>query len=273
MVLEGYKQYKKTFTNPLESSLGGVIQKTSYLDDTLPNILWIAFLYVNTNLSEASMFVSKISKALNIRGFMSEMYDISCEKVKKELTEDELKKIKDLFLDFITIYPRSPLIKLYTQQELDGYRRIFENSLIKIQKVAIHLDNKYSELTIITLGILINSLVKNNKLSGIDEKYLNLNNLESNIQNDDIKGEFGGVYRSSIQIILMLDEKSKKWSEYFWNVGKNTNCNDLEKLFGEEIKYLFEDEDYSITTDDLNYIINTNKLSQNIFFLKINLIQ
>jgi len=266
MVLEGYKQNKKIFTSPLESAIGDKLQKTSYLDDTLPNILWIAFLYNRLGLNDTINLITKICKALDIKGFMSEMYfKISAKSLLKELNETELKTLKEKFYDFITIYPRSPLLKIYTQQELDNYFRCFDKSLEEIQKVAVSLDDKRSELTVITLGILIKSMINNNILQGMDTKYTNLDFLESNISNKDVKGEYGAHYRSLIQIFLMLDNNSKRWSEYFWNIGANTNCNNLETIFGEDIRLLLEDEEFVVNPEDLNYMLTTNKQFQIIF--------
>jgi len=265
MVLETYKRYKNRYINPLESKVGDKIKRISYLDDTLPNIFWVAYMYSKLGLNKTLNLVTKICKILNINGFMCEMYSkVSIKLLLKELTNGELNLLKKIFYDFITIYPRSPILKIYTQLDLDNYSKIPDKSIIEIQNVAVFLDDKRSDLTIITLGIIITSMVKNNKLKLLSDEFTNLNFLESNIGNDKIRDRYGAHYRSLI-LSLAFNNYSKKWSEYFWDIGKYTHCYYLENIFGKEIRNIFESEDYSITPNELNYIINTNKQFQNIF--------
>lgn len=263
MVLEGYKQNKKTFTNPLESAVGGLVTRTNYLDDIFPNLLWISHLYLKLGLDKTINFVNKICKASKVYGFMHEMYSkINAEILLTELTEAELTELKETLFDFVVVFPHSPISKIYSQKDFDTIHRDFKKSLEEIGYTAIHLDYKYSEVSIITFGILINCMISNGKLSGIDNKYIDLKFLEQNILNNDVIGEFGGVYRSSIQCCLIMNDSSKRWANYFWKRGLCTRCHFLEGIFGEDIRDMYEDSEDGLSQDQLQYILKTTKQFQ-----------
>lgn len=222
MVLEGYKKYKNNFINPLDANLPN-LYKVSYLDDTCPNILWIALIYESKGLDEAIkligdfMLVIDEVKGKKIKGLIYEFNDVSDDEwdsIRDKLEGNTLKRLMEILSPLVELYPECPLNRLFKGVDIKK-----EKNLETLLKVTANLTYKPSKTASLSMGLFLDSLIRRKIFSMPDKAKENFDIifLENNWESERAKSIRPSIRAS---IIMFLDKNKRKlWAEYFWKRG------------------------------------------------------
>ncbi len=222
MVLEDYKRDKNKLINPFDAKFPN-LNKVSYLDDTFPNIFWIALLYKSKGLKSSinliNTFMQGIDKVTNkrIRGLMYEFYSITDKEwilIKSQIGKKILKEIKKSLSPLLKLYPECPINKLFEKINITK-----KHALEILLKTGANLSYKPSKIASLSMGLFVDSLIKRQILSvqESNKENFNIEFLENNWDSERAR-----TIRPSIRatIIIFLDKtKRNLWSEYFWKRG------------------------------------------------------
>lgn len=164
MVLEDYKRDKKKLINPFDAKIP-MLNKVSYVEDTFPNIFWIALLYESKGLESSidliDRFMGVIDKVTNkrIKGLMYEFFSITDEEwvsIREKIDKATLKEIKESLACLLKMYPQCPFNKLFDEVvNVDE-----EKSSETLLKVGAHLSYKPSKTSSLSMGMFVDSLIK-----------------------------------------------------------------------------------------------------------------
>ena len=246
-VLSNHKKVGKRYIPPFVyrlSDRGIALQPTKWLDNILPEILWIGLLNERYGIEDgtelALTFAQTYLTVLNSdekKMFISTATYSELSPVHRNGIVKELKASKNLIrmkraLDFlITLYPKCPLHFLYDQEQPE--LKNFEDNLHEFQEIVAGFIDRRSKPAMLMQSTAV--------YIGLVTKVLNIqsdNNL-TNLQamtdypNTDESRRFASNVRATVSSFFMHDypEDGSSWAKYFWSQGiKMVPC-DLKQIW------------------------------------------
>lgn len=232
MVLEDYKRDKKRLTSPLNALPN--LEKVTYLDDTFPNILWIALIYESKGLNSSINLISTLMQITDkitdkrIKGLMYEFYSVSdkeWELIINQIDKKTLANLNETLSPLVRLYPECPFKNLIGEIKIQD-----EDALEILLKVGAKLDSKHGKVASLSMGLLVDSLIKRKILEIKEENKENFDIvfLESNWESERARTIRPSIRATMVTPIFADKSKRNLWAEYFWNKSfEITKCDAL----------------------------------------------
>jgi len=236
-ILNNHKRERKKLISPYNYQLDS-LKELSWVDNRLPELLWIAIIQEQKGKDEGIELISEFSKqCLNISerkkisffGITSS-FNVLTQKEKKRLMaalkEEILEELKILLKPFILWYPECPLNFLFYSNELSVNEKDKE-FLEFLKDVVADLFDRFSfkatmlQATFIKFGFDSGKLFVKKGLSL--SNFSEINNYPSTEESRKVAASIRAS--SSALIGLQLDEIGYAWPDYFWDRGLEVdNC-------------------------------------------------
>jgi len=220
-ILENHKKEGKKLIPPL---LSFNMQPRSYVQDSIPEIIWIAVIIKKQGLELGTHlgveFVKTVNSCISKRElpYYTSWYSNLNEEAKmisKALRDNHIYDVlKNDFQDFLNVYPESPFCKIFKST-----RCTKENvSFVKI--IINELFDKRSWLSTFSLGNIMYFLNTLGKLHLVGNSPLAEFPKLVDYPNTEISKIIASSVRATSNILLSSEKlKNEKWISEFWNHG------------------------------------------------------
>lgn len=235
-ILSDHKKVGKKFIPPFMDRMGSKFRETSWIKQTIPELIWIALLNYRYGYQKGADLSLSLAKATKEATGKVEWYApmssfASLSKIQKDKILEILReenKLSSLSLALNSLnycYPKSPLnfLDLNETQESkdkDGY-------LSEIKNVLTNLYDKLSKEATFTQANAIYICFVLGKLQVTSRSSLaNFPEIE-NYPNTEESKKIAALVRASINGFIGLDisDTLTDWQDYFWNRGLEIdNC-------------------------------------------------
>lgn len=221
-ILENHKKEGKKLIPPL---LSFNMQPRSYIQNSIPEIIWIAVIIKKEGLELGTHLGVKCVKTVNscvtkdelpyFTSWYSSLSDeeakIVINKLKKNHIYDVIKK--DL-QDFLNVYPESPFSKIFKSTQQTKANINFVKNIIN------ELFDKRSWLSTFSLGNIMYFLNTLGKLHVVENSTLAEFPKLVDYPNTEISKMIASSVRATSNILLGSEKlKNEKWISEFWNRG------------------------------------------------------
>lgn len=229
-VLSDHKREGKVFLPPFLAEMGK-LTPVRWLDDILPNILWIGILLDSLPEQRAVQIALKCAQEANrilspekakSFAFVAEYYGIDSDQAKRirEALSNEgvLIDLQSSLFPLVSLYSECPLGILFDDYAKEKYRVDLDNSIDKVKRVVRNCLNRQGRPAMIAQTTAIYIMMVVGKL------YIHEGSLLEKIE--DIFGypdteeskRVASIVRATINAIKLI-EKTSDWSAYFWRHG------------------------------------------------------
>lgn len=221
-ILENHKKEGKKLIPPL---LSFNMQPRSYIQDSIPEIIWIAVIIKKEGLELGTNLGVEFVKIVNscivkdkLPYFTSWYSSLSDDEVKiviKKLKENNIYDVmkKDL-QDFLNVYTESPFSKIFKSERQTKANVNFIKSIIN------ELFDKRSWLSTFSLGNIMYFIHTLGKLHVVENSPLAEFPKLVDYPNTEISKMIASSVRATSNILLSSEKlKNEKWISEFWNQG------------------------------------------------------
>ena len=223
-ILSDHSRRGKVLTPPLISL--GTFRDSDYVENAIPEILWIAILNFQLGLKVGTelglKFVNtarEIKKCEEIPFYISwyaKLEDKTITALKSELKKQNIFEIINTSLaSLLNVYPKCPLNKIFENKEkTDSDIQIIKNTLR-------NLYDKRSKESTFTLGNVFYYLGANGKLHIVKNSAIADLPKLIDYPNTEISKMIASSLRASSNVIINKSfiDIDEKWISYFWNRG------------------------------------------------------
>ena len=228
-ILADHKKVGKKMIPPIYQHPDMNIQEGHYIDDTLPEIIWMGLIHKELGYKQGVEFVRQVIECINSSRdedsdyynftIASNLYNLSS--VEKKIMVEKLIE-KGLFLDLSDML--SPIIYFYTEHPFDfcnkevDLRQDEEENLLNILKNVInnHSD-RFKKDSVISMANVMYIHGINGKLHYAKGMEIpDLNSLFETPDSEDAKRATSHV-RNHMKMNVMINKSSKEWTKSFWN--------------------------------------------------------
>lgn len=239
-VLADHKQVGKTFMPPFLAGLGPEISEklgtVSWIDDLLPELIWIAVLvdsFPERRAAELTLAcgqeterfvrndrVKQYAFAFAYRGVTPEQ----AHQIRKALAvRDVLNDLQSSLWPLVSLYADCPLAFLFDDRALQTYKVPLDKSLARLKSAVWEcLDDRRGRQSMIVQTAALATLVATGALHIPDKFALgNLNAITRYPDTDESRAVAASV-RAALNAMhgLLSDEKGhREWCQYFWRHG------------------------------------------------------
>jgi hypothetical protein len=221
-ILGNHKKEGKKLIPPL---LGYNMQLRSYVQDSIPEIIWIAIIIEKEGLELGTSLGIEFVKTVNscikkeelpyYTSWYSNLSDNEIKEIIKGLKENYIYDVlkRDL-QDFLNVYPESPFCKIFKSTKLTKSNINFVKNIIN------KLCDKRSWLSTFSLGNIVYFLKALGKLHIVGDSPLAEFPKLVDYPNTEISKMIASSVRASSNILLSNEKlKNEKWISEFWNRG------------------------------------------------------
>lgn len=234
-VLQDHLRLGKKLIPPLLAH--GKFQDVSWVDFMIPELIWIALLnkeYGKQKGAEITRLYIKSIKELFPDNkltcyFLSSLERYNKNESAKLLNDLErigiLNLLNSCYVNFVRIYPKSPLIILFGNQSLE--ENYDENYFSEFKALLKILYDKTSIEATFTIGNLIYSLMVNDMLIVTEKSSMSRLPELKDYPNTDISRLIASACRATINVLFgdQIYQRNNIWVPYFWNRGiEIENC-------------------------------------------------
>ncbi len=226
----GYKRDRSIYTPPILQL--GEFNGVNWLDEILPEIIWIGLLQDKFGLGLGSKLALQISettnKLHNLNGKKQWLAPLSCY---SELTENERAEIKKELtnLGHLTNYERAFGLITFLYPKFPLSFLVAENSNVKqdisVSEFKIYLSKLYDRTNFTTTfmqATAVDMAFQSDLLTVSPETSLAKFDEISNFPNTEISKQVASSIRQTINLFFgnnNLFSSNGEWNKYFWNRG------------------------------------------------------
>jgi hypothetical protein len=234
-VLQDHLRLGKKLIPPLLAH--GKFQDVSWVDFMIPELIWIALLnkeYGKQKGAEITRLYIKSIKELFPDNKLTCYFLSSLErynKVESVKLLNDLEKtgilslLRSCYVNFVRIYPKSPLVILFSNQSFkDNYDKRYFAEFKDLLKI---LYDKTSVESTFTIGNLIYSLMVNDMLIVTEKSSMARLPELKDYPHTDISRLIASSCRATINVLFgdQTYQRNNIWVPYFWNRGiEIENC-------------------------------------------------
>ena len=228
-IFPGYKQVKKTLLHPIKQLPGGT-KPCGYLDDMLPEIIWVALMYEQSGYKRGLGILQKIVQIADTVVDKNNHYSLVSATCYSYFSDEQksqfVEKLKEKeFLDYMQKC-LVPLVLLYDEfpMRFIGVPSVVYNrsELVNIITLCVKkYTNKYN-----TPGVMLNAAATAGLWATNRIKYnkgITIPNIDAIIDNPKSKEaqKSAGHFRASALGIMFGYNKNRdiSWAKYFWDHG------------------------------------------------------
>ncbi|MBP7902101.1 MAG: hypothetical protein KA015_04730 [Spirochaetes bacterium] len=227
-ILDGHIKQGHDYIPKIKNDLN--LQEVEYINDIIPEIIWIAFFIEKYGVQDGSRLVLDFLNICNEIKPLNNSVQFYFISVLNAISEPNWKKItskledvgkfeifSNALQDFINLYyDDNPFARFKNNDTFDK-----ENGILKAKQIISNMFNRRSEFAMIIQAIIcIADIENNNSHYPRDIEIPNFNIVLENCYSQAAK-ELHGRVRNHVNSSFMIIQKniSFDWSKYFWNNG------------------------------------------------------
>lgn len=201
------------------------MQPRSFVQDSIPEIIWIAIIIEKEGLELGTSLAVEFVKTVNsciekeelpyYTSWYSNLSDAEIKIITKKLKENYICDVlnKDL-QDFLNVYPESPFSKIFKST------RCTKSNINFVKSIINELFDKRSWLSTFTLGNIMYFLNTHGNLKVVEGSPLAEFPKLVDYPNTEISKIIASAVRATSNILLSSEKlKNEKWISEFWNRG------------------------------------------------------
>jgi hypothetical protein len=230
-VLADHERKGKVFLPPFLAKLEPM-KPFSWIDKTLPEVLWIALLFdavseqraadVCLKCARAAMKVVAPKKACSF-AFMSDWEQVRpghAEKIREILASDQvLEDLQSGLIPLISLYSKCPLIHIFDERAREQLHVDTDQSLATMKRVVRDCFDRSTKPAMLVQTTAIYIMLGTGKLKIFKGSGLEDINVMSDYPETDQSRKIGAAVRAGLNAMMGEKEGASDWCLYFWRQG------------------------------------------------------